>query len=159
MASGAYPTVAVNTTDLATFIPEMWSDEVIAAYKSNLVLGNLVSKMNHNGKKGDVINIPAPFRGSATAKATETAVTVQSFTETEVTVTINRHFEYSRLIEDIAATQALGSARSFYTDDAGFALASRIDRDLFGQCHWLNPTSSQITTMTTANLFETAVIG
>jgi hypothetical protein len=112
--------------------------------------------MNHTGKKGDVIHIPAPYRGSAYAKASETGVTIQSFTETEATVTINRHFEYSRLIEDIAATQALGSARIFYTDDAGFALASRVDRDLFGQTHYLNAGN---TTPSSANLFETAVIG
>lgn len=158
MATSSYPTVSasVNLTDIDKFIPELWSDEVIAAYKSNLVLANLVSKMNHNGKKGDVIHIPAPYRGSANAKASETGVTIQSFTETEAQVSINRHFEYSRLIEDIATTQALGSARSFYTDDAGFALASRVDRDLFGQCHYLNTGN---TTPSVSNLFETAVIG
>jgi len=158
MATSSYPTVSasVNLTDIDKFIPEVWSDETIAAYKSNLVLGNLVSRMSHNGKKGDTIHIPAPFRGSAAAKASETGVTIQSFTETEVSIAINRHFEYSRLIEDIAATQALGSARQFYTDDAGYALASRVDRDIFGQCHYLN---SGNTTPSNSNLFETAVIG
>lgn len=158
MATSSYPivTASVNLTDVDKFIPELWSDEVIAAYKANLVLGNLVSKMNHNGKKGDTIHIPAPYRGSAYQKASETGVTIQSFTETEVTVTINRHFEYSRLIEDIVDRQALGSARAFYTDDAGFALASRIDRDIFGQCHYLNAGN---TTPSSSNLFETAVIG
>ena len=158
MATSSYPTVtaSVNLTDIDKFIPELWSDEVIAAYKSNLVLANLVSKMNHNGKKGDTIHIPAPYRGSANAKASETGVTIQSFTETEATISINRHFEYSRLIEDIASTQALGSARQFYTDDAGFALATRVDRDLFGQCHYLNAGN---TTPSSSNLFETAVIG
>lgn len=158
MATSTYPTVtaSVNLTDIDKFIPELWSDEVIASYKTNLVMANLVSKMNHNGKKGDVIHIPAPFRGSANAKVSETGVTIQSFTETEATVTINRHFEYSRLIEDIAATQALGSARTFYTDDAGFSLAQRVDRDIFGQCHYLNAGN---TTPSSSNLFETAVIG
>lgn len=158
MATSTYPivTASVNLTDVDKFIPELWSDEVIASYKTNLVMANLVSKMNHNGKKGDVIHIPAPFRGSANAKVSETGVTIQSFTETEATVTINRHFEYSRLIEDIAATQALGSARTFYTDDAGFSLAQRVDRDIFGQCHYLNAGN---TTPSSSNLFETAVIG
>jgi len=48
-----------------------------------------------------------------------------------VTVTINKHYEYSRLIEDIVDVQALDSMRRFYTDDAGYALASQIDNDLF----------------------------
>ena len=37
---------------IAEFIPELWSDDIIAAYKQNLVLANLVSKINHKGKKG-----------------------------------------------------------------------------------------------------------
>ena len=32
-----------TTTTAANFIPELWSDEVIAGYKKNLVLGNLVT--------------------------------------------------------------------------------------------------------------------
>ena len=36
----------VTTTTSATFIPEVWSDEIIAAYKKNLVAANLVKKMN-----------------------------------------------------------------------------------------------------------------
>ena len=35
----------VTITTAANFIPEQWSDEVIAAYKQKLVLGNLVTRM------------------------------------------------------------------------------------------------------------------
>ena len=59
---------AMNTTTQDKFIPELWSDEVVAAYKSNLVLANLITKMNHNGKKGDTVHIPKPTRGDASAK-------------------------------------------------------------------------------------------
>ena len=119
----AYPTPAVTVTTAATFIPEIWSDEIIAAYKKNLVLANIVMKMNFKGKKGDTIHIPAPTRGSASAKAAEAAVTLIAATESEVNVSINKHYEYSRLIEDIAEVQALNSMRNFYTSDAGYALA------------------------------------
>jgi len=91
----------------------------------------LVKRMTMKGKKGDVIHIPKPIRGAAAAKAEATAVTIQANLETELTVTINRHFEYSRLIEDIVDVQALSSLRRFYTDDAGYALAKQIDTDLF----------------------------
>ena len=121
----------VTNTTAATFIPELWSDEIVAAYKKNLVLANLVNKMPMTGKKGDVLHIPKPTRGSASAKAAETQVTLQAATETEVTVTIDKHYEYSRLIEDITEAQALASLRRFYTDDAGYALAKQVDDDLF----------------------------
>jgi len=126
----AYPTPAVTTTTAATFIPEIWSDEIVAAYKKNLVMANLVMKMNFRGKKGDTVHIPAPTRGSATAKAAETAVTLIAATESEVQVSINKHYEYSRLIEDIVEAQALNSLRQFYTNDAGYALARQVDTDL-----------------------------
>lgn len=126
----AYPTPAVTNTTAAVFIPEIWSDEIIAAYKKNLVMANLVMKMNFKGKKGDVIHIPAPTRGTASLKVAQTAVTLIADTETEVQVSINRHFEYSRLIEDITEAQALASMRQFYTSDAGYALAKAVDTDL-----------------------------
>ena len=134
MASVAYPggsTSIVNKVNADKFIPEIWSDEVVAAYKKNLVLANLVNKMSMRGKKGDTLHIPKPTRGTATAKAANTTVTIQADTETEVLVSINKHFEYSRFIEDIVEVQALASLRRFYTDDAGYALAKKVDDELF----------------------------
>ncbi len=132
MATATYPGAAGNTalTEAATFIPEIWSDEIIAAYQKNLKLAPLVKRIAMTGKKGDVIHIPKPTRGDANAKAADTAVTIIANTESELTVTINRHFEYSRLIEDIVEVQALSSLRQFYTEDAGYALAVQIDNDL-----------------------------
>ena len=120
----------VTVTTGATFIPEIWSDEIVAAYKKNLVLANIVNKMNHVGKKGDTIHIPKPTRGAATAKAANTEVTLIAATEADVAVSINKHYEYSRLIEDIVDVQAQPSLRKFYTEDAGYALAVQIDSDL-----------------------------
>ena len=130
MATAFSPANSVTNTTANTFIPEIWSDEIIAAYKKNLTMANLVMKMNFKGKKGDVIHIPAPTRGSASLKVSEAAVTLIAATELEVQVSINRHFEYSRLIEDITEAQALNSLRQFYTSDAGYSLAKAVDTDL-----------------------------
>ena len=65
----AYPTPQVTNTTAEVFIPAIWSDEVIAAYKSNLVAANLFKKMSFKGKKGDTIHIPKPTRGEASLKA------------------------------------------------------------------------------------------
>jgi N4-gp56 family major capsid protein len=132
MATATYPGAGGNTalTEAATFIPEIWSDEIIAAYQKNLKMAPLVKRIAMTGKKGDVIHIPKPTRGDANAKAADTAVTIIANTESELTVTINRHFEYSRLIEDIVEVQALSSLRKFYTEDAGYALSVQVDNDL-----------------------------
>ena len=132
MATATYPGAAGNTalTEAATFVPEIWSDEIIAAYQKNLKMAPLVKKISMTGKKGDKIHIPKPTRGDANAKAADTAVTIIANTESELTIDINRHFEYSRLIEDIVEVQALSSLRQFYTEDAGYSLAVRVDTDL-----------------------------
>ena len=132
MATATYPGAAGNTalTEAATFVPEIWSDEIIASYQKNLKMAPLVKRIAFNGKKGDVIHIPKPTRGSANAKAADTAVTIIANTESELQIAINRHFEYSKLIEDIVEVQALSSLRQFYTEDAGYSLAVQIDNDL-----------------------------
>lgn len=93
-------------------------------------MANLVTKMSFKGKKGDTLHIPKPSRGSASAKAASTQVTLQAATESELQVLIDKHYEYSRLIEDITEAQALASLRQFYTGDAGYALAKQVDTDL-----------------------------
>lgn len=123
-------TAHVTNTTAATFIPEIWSDEIVAAYKKSLVMANLVKKMNFKGKKGDTVHIPSPTRGEASAKTASNQVTLIAATESEIVVNINNHFEYSRLIEDITEAQALSSLRQFYTDDAGHALAKKVDTSL-----------------------------
>jgi N4-gp56 family major capsid protein len=120
----------VTVTTAATFIPEVWSDEIVATYKKSLVAANLIKKMNFKGKKGDTVNIPVPTRGSATAKAANTQVNLNVATENNIPVLINKHFEYSRMVEDIVDVQALASMRQFYTDDAGYALAKVVDSSI-----------------------------
>lgn len=120
----------VTNTTAATFIPELWSDEIVAAYKKSLVAANVFKKMAFAGKKGDTVHIPSPTRGDASLKAASTQVSLIAATETEVVVSIDKHYEYSRLIEDITETQALASLRKFYTEDAGYALAKQVDSSL-----------------------------
>jgi hypothetical protein len=128
----ALGTAHVILSEVPNFIPELWSDEVVAAYKANLVMANLVRKLNHRGKKGDTIKIPTPTRGSASTKAAETQVTlIQHGTDAGLSIVIDQHKEYSRLIEDIVSVQGLESLRRFYTDDAGYAIALAVDTRLF----------------------------
>jgi len=130
--SAVYPTAnaIVDKTAAGTFIPEIWSDEVIAAYQKNLKMSPLVKKISMTGKKGDTIHVPKPIRGAASAKGESAAVTIQANLETELQISVDRHFEYSRFIEDIVETQALNSLRQFYTEDAGYQLALKVDTDL-----------------------------
>lgn len=167
--SGAYFTAnaVVDKTAADKFIPEIWSDEIIASYQKNLKMSPLVKKLTMKGKKGDLIHIPKPVRGSANAKQEATAVTIQANLESELTISINRHFEYSRLIEDIVEVQALSSLRRFYTEDAGYQLALRVDTDLFnaatgfgvGSTMTLSPTDTGTSWVNTATFYNDATNG
>lgn len=120
-------TAASRTYSNSAFVSELWSDEIIATYKANLVMPQLVNTMNFVGKKGDTIHIPKPVRGDASAKAAETMVTLIANQESTKPFYIDQHWEYSRLIEDIVSVQASDALRRFYTDDAGYALAKKVD--------------------------------
>lgn len=130
MATSLAYTNSIDTTDAANFIPQMWSDDVVAGYKKNEVLVPLIWNINHEGKKGSVINIPSPVRGAASAKTANNVVTLVAASSSNITVTINKHYEYSFVVEDIVEMQAMDSLRRFHTDDAGYALATQKDSDV-----------------------------
>jgi len=129
MAGEFSPTNGVTKAALATsqFVPEIWSDEIVATYKKALVMANLVKKLSVVGKKGDIVNIPGFTRGAATAKGSLAQVTLQAHTGTAIAVNLDQHWEYSRLIEDIAKIQSNNPMRGVYTEDAGYALARVVD--------------------------------
>lgn len=150
MAIGASNVILTNS-DTAGFVPEIWSDEIFAAKKANLVLATLVRRLSVKGKKGNVINLPVPARGSASSKTTNSAVNTITESGTAVAINLTAHWEYSRLIEDPVAIQGTPSLRKFYTDDAGYALATAVDNNLFLAAATLNGGSG-------ANAYNKAVI-
>ena len=137
------------------WIPQQWQDEAIATYMAKTVMRNLVSTMSHQKHKGDSIIFPKPARGDSSAKVVNTQVTLIADTATDITLTINKHYEYSKLYEDIADMMALNGMKKFYTKDAGYALARRVDAELFKIMATMNGGSIAGAT----NLFETGVIG
>jgi len=140
MATTFVPTDSIISSELATagFVPDLWIDEIMAAHKKNLVLATLVRKINVKGKRGDSVTLPKPARGTATAKSAENAVTLIQETGTGISINLTAHWEYSRLIEDIAEVHALASMRRWYTDDAGYSLARAKDNVIFSAARTLN---------------------
>jgi len=136
MATGTYPSaassneVAMGVTSQAVFIPEVWANEIYGEMMTSLVVRNAVTIMNHRGKKGDTVHIPTPERQSANAKAEHTAVTLINNTEPEQTISLDQHYEHSRLIEDIAGVQGISSMRNWYTQEAAYSISKKIDQDL-----------------------------
>jgi N4-gp56 family major capsid protein len=76
-----------------------------------------------------------------------------------VQVAIDKHYEYSRLIEDIAEVQALNSMRQFYTADAGYALARQVDTNLVQLGRAFNGATVGTDDYATSNTTTKAFIG
>jgi hypothetical protein len=161
-ATGSSGNILVNPTTVTTaasFIKELWSDEVLAVYKANTVMTPLVQSMPFSGQKGDTVHVPKPSRGARTAKTAGQAVSINVETATLFDLVIDKHFEYSRLIEDIAKIQALDSMRAFYTDDAGYAHALGIDSDLHNLGAQFDAPQATATDITNTPAYTQSVVG
>lgn len=134
----------ITTTTLgAGFVPDLWSDDIAARYKKNLVVANQVTNLDFEGKVGGVVHIPAPTRSSATNMygSQGTAVSFTVATENQFTITLNQHWVNGKQYPDIAEKQALPAYRRFVTDDLGYSLAVAVDSYLWTTARLFNGAS------------------
>lgn len=122
-----------TTTTSAVFIPEVWSNETLRSAESALVMAPLVKRYDNLVKgRGDTIHIPNISDFSVNDKTAGSEVTTQAITETETTISIDKHKEVSFTIEDILKVQSATDLRSEYTSKAGYGIAKQVDTDLLG---------------------------
>jgi len=131
MATALDFTNSVDVTDAAAYIPELWSDQIVAAYKANLVLAGLVNVVPHEGKRGDTIHIPTfTTYFTPTAKSANNVVTLSTITDTTIDLSLNKHYAIGVVREDIVELQAIPSWRASLSDRIGYGLAKQVDADL-----------------------------
>jgi len=123
----------ITTTTAAVFLPTIWSIETLKATENAFVAAGLVKRYDSLVKsRGQAIQIPNISNLTVTAKAANTDVTTQAITETSTTLTINKWYESSFGIEDMAAVQSNYDLRSEYSQKAGYAIAKQVDTDVLG---------------------------
>lgn len=133
MVSGLYGSGAVNigATAANVFRPNIWSKEVLSFVKSNLVLLPLIKHYDADVKAGgQTLEIPNVSAITANLKSQNTVVTLNYNTETKTTITLNKHYESSFIVEDLVKVQSVYDLRSDYTKAAAYAIAEKIDSDL-----------------------------
>ncbi len=133
MTTGAFNSGNVNIGATAgnVFRPNIWSKDVLTHVKSNLVLLPLIKHYDAEVKSaGQTVEIPNVSAIGASLKAQNTVVTLNYNTETKTTITINRHYESSFLVEDLVATQSNYNTRSDYTQAAAYAISEKVDADI-----------------------------
>ena len=131
--TGAYNSGNVNIGATASnvFRPNIWSKEVLMFVKSNLVLLPLIKHYDADVQSsGQTLEIPNVSAISANLKAQNTVVTLNYNTETKTTITLNKHYESSFIVEDLVKVQSAFDLRSDYTQAAAYAISEKIDSDL-----------------------------
>lgn len=144
--------MTITTGDI--FLPQVWSKETQRAVEATLVLANLVKRFDSEvADGGDTLTVPKISNFTAYAKAANTAVTLNAPTESYFTLTLNRHYEASYLIEDRLKTQSKYNLLTEYSGKAGYAIAAKIDSDLAGLYSGLSQSVGNATTdVTDANI-------
>lgn len=123
----------VTYTSAQAFIPEIWAARAFQVLRNNMVLANLVTTDSDVGsfQVGDILHIPFPGSFVANAKVANAAVQLQVPTDNDITVTLNKQYEVSFLIEDIARAMQNQSIMDRYISNAVVPLAEQIENDLF----------------------------
>jgi hypothetical protein len=114
--------------------------------KSNLVLLPLIKHYDADVKSsGQTLEIPNVGAISANLKTQSVLVTLNYNTETKTTITLNKHYESSFIVEDLVKIQSAYDVRSDYTMAAAYAISEKIDSDLATAMTTAWKTASQTT--------------
>ncbi len=133
MTTGLYGSGNVNigATAASVFRPNVWSSEVLMFVKSNLVLLPLVKHYDADVQEyGQTLEIPNVSAITANLKSQNTVVTLNYNTETKTTITLNKHYESSFIVEDLVKAQSKYDLRSDYTQAAAYAIAEKVDSSI-----------------------------
>ncbi len=114
-----------SDTELAVFIPEIWSQAVRASFKKNLVMTNIGSDLSSLvSGGGDTVNIPSVADvADAATKAPHVPVNYTNATEDSLALALTSHKYASAMVEDMGAVQANSDLLSMYSDSIGYKLA------------------------------------
>lgn len=130
LPGGAFQGSAFGLAQGDVFIPEIWRDEIKRERDTTFAMKPTVRVFEMQGKPGDLIHIPEISRLAINDKLPSTPVTLQSRTETEFTIIIDRYKEVSFMLEDIIRIQSQYNLRKEYTREAGYALSRDMDNHL-----------------------------
>lgn len=124
--------VFMTPTTHATWIPEVWSKELIVARESALMLANLVKRFDTDiARYGDIIHVPSVTNLVAGDISTaDGTLASQSPTETEVLITVDKWKGVVLKILDIAKAQAMPEFMAEYSGKMGYALGLAVETDL-----------------------------
>jgi len=141
------------------FRPEIWSKEVIRAFEAVLVLGDKVNRSRDSevSQFGQSIKMNTISNLSAFDKVANTQVALQDPTESQVTLSVDKHKYAAFLIEDMLKVQSNVNLMAEYTQKAGYAVKRSLDTDLANLALGFSQTVGSYATALTEDILLDAV--
>jgi len=130
MAVGTFPTATMSSTTLANSIPLLWGERINEFFKLKLMIAeHFVNRSSELASGGSALYTPNLTEFASAAKVNAAAVTINSPTDTRVTLTVDQWFEVSFAIEDREAAQVKQSyyLQERYAQSAGYTMARRLE--------------------------------
>src|SRR3990167_1275587 len=121
----------ITTVTAATFLPTIWSMDVLMATENALVAAGLVRRFDSQVKaRGQALQIPNVSNITATAHTVDVDVVPTAVTETSVTINIDKWYYAAGKVEVMASVQANYDLRSLYSEKIGYGVAKQVDTDV-----------------------------
>lgn len=115
---------------IANFVPELWSAQLITAFRKTHVFNSLVNR-NWEGEIrqfGDTVKIQTP--GAIAVGAYSGTVSYETPDSTSQALVIDKDRYWAFQVDDLDAVQANVNLMSTYMQEAAYALADDVDGDL-----------------------------
>lgn len=126
----AFPSDTFTPTDLAVFIPEIWGKRINDFFKDKQKLSAFFTDRSSEVMGGgDTLYTPGLTQMTAYTKTNGAAVTLNSPTETRVTLVVNQWFEVSFAIEDLEAAQVYNAypIQEAYIKNAAYTVLNKLE--------------------------------
>lgn len=119
----------MNNTTNAVFIPTIIAQKALGRLSSYMNLAKTVARDFEytTATEGQVIRVPRRGALVANAKTSGINVTRQNPTATDVSVTLNQHFEVTFALDDVTKVLQNQNTQEGYGNDGAIALAEKIE--------------------------------
>jgi len=138
------------------FIPELWSTQLLVAFRKAHVFDSLVNR-NYEGEikdGGDTVRITTP--AAITVGDYSGTVTYQTPTSAQQSLLIDQDKYWAFELDDAAQAQANVSLMQAYMQEAAYALAQNVDANL-GALYAQTGLSDTTVTISSGNMYTTLV--
>jgi len=129
MTTGATEFIDVTTADV--YLEEKWSQKSTVAREEKLVFAQQVDRsLESELQKGQILRVGNISNLTARAKTTNGAITYETVTETESTITISTYYYAAIALEDVIKPMVSVNLLDKYVPKLSYALGEQEDADL-----------------------------